>query len=143
MSIKEPIIFVEDDADDRYIYQEIFERLGISDRLRFFKEGKELLGYLQKTSDKPLIIFCDINMPRMDGLQLRRHLNDDEKLRRKSIPFVFFSTAATIDQVKEAYDLTVQGFFVKEHNFSETQTTLKMIIDYWSKCKHPNSSNQK
>ena len=86
------------------------------------------------------IVIMDINMPEMDGLQLRQRINGEEHLRRKSIPFVFFSTAATNQQVALAYDLTVQGFFIKESNFTEAQASIKMILEYWSKSKHPNNT---
>lgn len=138
MSVTGPIIFVEDDEDDLFIYEEICRKLNLPNKLIFFRQGEAAIEYLRRTSDKPFIIFCDINMPEMDGLQMRRQINDEEHLRRKSIPFVFFSTAATDQQVAMAYDLTVQGFFIKESNFAEVESNIKMIVDYWSKCKHPN-----
>ncbi|MGC1241305.1 MAG: response regulator [Chryseosolibacter sp.] len=134
-----PIIFVEDDEDDLFIFEEICGRLNLPNKLLFFQRGEAMLNYLRHTTEQPFIIFCDINMPEMDGLQLRERLNDEEQLRRKSIPFVFFSTAATRQQVKRAYELTVQGFFIKETNFTEAQANFKMILDYWAKCKHPNT----
>lgn len=136
--MKGPIIFVDDDADDQFIYEEIFRKIGRLNKLKFFRRGEALLAYLRETTDKPFIIFCDINMPEMDGLQLRKTINDEENLRKKSIPFVFFSTAATNSQVRLAYDLTVQGFFIKEHNFAETEETFRLILRYWEKCQHPN-----
>ena len=139
MSLKGPIIFVDDDPDDQFIYEEVCKKLDIVTKLRFFNHGKAVLNYLRETTEKPFIIFCDINMPEMNGLQIRKQINDEEQLRRKSIPFVFFSTAATNDQVRIAYDLTVQGFFIKEQNFADTVATFKMILEYWKKCKHPNS----
>ena len=140
MSISGPIIFVDDDSDDQFIYEEICIKLGVINKLKFFHRAETMLNYHRETTDKPFIIFCDINMPEMDGLSLRKAINDEEYLRRKSIPFVFFSTAATPAQVRVAYDLTVQGFFLKEQNFAETQATIKMILDYWRKCYHPNNS---
>lgn len=140
MSVTGPIIFVEDDEDDLFIYEEICRKLNLPNKLIFFRQGEAAIEYLRRTSDKPFIIFCDINMPEMDGLQLRQQINDEEHLRRKSIPFVFFSTAATDQQVAMAYDLTAQGFFIKESNFAEVQSNIKMILDYWSKCKHPNKT---
>ena len=74
----------------------------------------------------------------MNGIDLRKEINEDPALREKSIPFVFFSTAASPDQIRKAYDLTVQGFFIKQPTFAETEDTLKCILTYWSKCKHPN-----
>jgi len=140
MSEAGPIIFVEDDADDQFIYEEICLKLGMKNPVKFFNKAESLLNYLRETAEKPFIIFCDINMPIMDGLQLRKRINEEEQLRRKSIPFVFFSTAATPSQVKTAYDLTVQGFFIKGHNFAETMSTIKMVLDYWRRCRHPNVS---
>jgi CheY-like chemotaxis protein len=134
-----PILIVDDDVDDHFIFKEIMERLGLSNELRLFRNGYESLEYLRTTQEKPFIIFCDINMPRINGLDLRRTINNEEYLRRKSIPFVFFTTAASKAQIREAYDLTVQGFFIKEQSFIETEKTFKLILDYWDKCLHPNS----
>ena len=90
MSISGPIIFVDDDSDDQFIYEEICIKLGVINKLKFFHRAETMLNYLRETPDKPFIIFCDINMPEMDGLSLRKAINDEEYLRRKSIPFVFF-----------------------------------------------------
>lgn len=137
--IQEPIVFVDDDADDQYIYEEICKKLTLVNKRIFFRKATELLDYLRTTADKPCIIFCDINMPETDGLELRKIINGDEHLRRKSIPFIFYSTAATPEQVRKAYDMTVQGFFIKEQRFSDSVATFKMILDYWAGCKHPNA----
>lgn len=137
MSVEGPIIFVEDDADDQFIYREICTKLGVADRLRFFTSGEAVLRYLSETAEDPFIILCDINMPGMDGIELRKRINEDDYLRQKSIPFVFLSTAATPDQVAVAYKMTVQGFFLKQHSFAETLSTFRMIVDYWKTCKHP------
>jgi CheY-like chemotaxis protein len=142
MSINGPIIFVDDDADDQFIYEEICRKLGVANKLRFFERADTVLKYLRETQERPFIIFCDINMPEMDGITLRKQINDEDYLRRKSIPFVFFSTAATPAQVRVAYDLTVQGFFLKEQNFADSYTTIKMILEYWRKCYHPNNSEK-
>jgi CheY-like chemotaxis protein len=139
MYTKEPIIIVDDDLDDHFIFKEIAERLKLTNELIFFRNGAEVLPYLRTTLQKPFIILCDMNMPTMDGLELRRQMNKEEYLRKKSIPFVFFTTATSTQQVQEAYDLTVQGFFLKESSFDETEKTFKLIIDYWDRCKHPNS----
>ena len=139
ISEKEPIIFLDDDADDHFIFTEICKKLELRNELKFFSHGEDLLAYLRSTYDKPFIIFCDINMPHMSGLKVRRNINQDKALREKSIPFVFFSTAASPEQIKEAYHLTVQGFFLKEPTFAETEETFRLILQYWQKCKHPNA----
>ena len=140
ISDKEPIIFLDDDTDDHFIFTEICKKIGVQNELKFFKHGEDFLHYLRITPDKPFIIFCDINMPQMSGLAVRKTINEDKALREKSIPFVFFSTAASPEQIRQAYTLTVQGFFLKEPTFVETEETFRLILKYWQKCRHPNSS---
>ncbi len=138
-----PIVIVEDDLDDQFLMQKIFERIGISIELVFFSNGKEALTYLQETQCETFLILCDINMPVMNGLELRARINADETLRRKSIPFIFLSTAARDSDVEQAYDMTVQGFFQKENSLEQMQDVIASIVKYWNKSKHPNMLNRK
>ncbi len=138
--ISDPILIVEDDPDDQYFIRTIFEKLGVVSELIFFDDGLNALNYLQTTEKKTFLILCDINMPIMDGLELRRRIQKDEKLKKRSIPFVFLSTAARPKEVEEAYHLTVQGFFVKASQLSDMEKNLELILNYWLKCKHPNSA---
>jgi CheY-like chemotaxis protein len=134
-----PIVLAEDDIDDREIITESLRASGFSNDLRLFENGRELLDYLRVTTEKPLIILCDINMPVMNGFQLRHEIQSDEALRRKSIPFIFLSTDASPAAVEMAYELTVQGFFKKPSSFDQFRNVLKLILDYWCTCKHVNS----
>lgn len=134
-----PVIIVEDDLDDQDIIKEVFDSLKVPNALMFFTDGVETLTYLQTTSDQPFLILCDINLPKLNGLELRKEINADGRLRRKSVPFIFFSTNASRDAVAKAYDLTVQGFFIKGQTLQEVRDTLSLIIAYWSICKHPNN----
>lgn len=50
-------------------------------------------------------------MPGTSGLELRKKINEDEERKRKTIPFIFLTTTAGATAIKEAYLLSVQGFF--------------------------------
>lgn len=134
-----PILIVEDDPDDQDILKSVCSEIGVEDHLLFFNDGNKVVDYLKRTTQKPLLILCDINMPLMDGIELLEHINHDDYLKRKSIPFIFFSTAASPSQVRRAYELSVQGFFLKENSFEELKKTMHLILRYWLKCRHPNS----
>jgi CheY-like chemotaxis protein len=134
-----PLIIIEDDLDDQEIIKEILKSLDISNTLLFFSDGTEALTYLQTMAEQPFLILCDVNLPKMNGIELRMEINNDDRLRKKSIPFVFFSTNAHRDTVIQAYDLTVQGYFLKSATVRELEDTLGMIINYWSLCRHPNN----
>ncbi len=136
------IILVDDDRDDQELLMNVFESLGIPNEVLIFENGHEALLFLKQTPSQPFIIICDVNMPIMNGLELRRQINSNEFLRRKSIPFIFLSTSGDINAVIEAYELDVQGFFVKERYFEGIQEQIKQIVEYWKKCKHPNSDKQ-
>jgi CheY-like chemotaxis protein len=137
MTSNEPIIIIDDDLDDQFLMKKICEELNVCNKIIFFDDGREALRYLRAMAEKPFIIICDINMPAMNGLELRREINKDDELRRKSIPFVFFSTATSPAQIREAYDLSAQGFFLKETTFDKIRQTLKMILEYWATSRHP------
>lgn len=141
--IPAPIVIVEDDLDDQFLMQKIFERIGVRTELIFFSNGREAFTYLQETQRETFLILCDINMPVMNGLELRAEINANESLRRKSIPFVFLSTAARDSDVEKAYDMTVQGFFQKENSLEQMQEVIASIMKYWNKCRHPNMLNRK
>lgn len=133
------ILVVDDDEEDHDIMRSACEILGASDSLKFFHDGHALLAYLKTSESPPFLILCDINMPHINGLDLRAVIWNDVDLKRISIPFIFFSTSASPSQIKKAYDLTVQGFFLKGNSMDETVRKLRLILDYWKECKHPNS----
>jgi len=140
MSKTGPFVILEDDHDDQELLRDALKELGVLNSLHFFNNGVTALEYLKSTEDQPFIIFCDINLPLMNGLQFRQHIEDDERLRMKSIPFVFFTTSGDSNGINRAYKLTVQGYFTKENTFPAIKETLKLIIDYWAKCRHPDSA---
>jgi CheY-like chemotaxis protein len=137
MSIDGPVIFIEDDQDDQELYTEILRELGITNVVKCFPHGKAALEYLQETKEHPFIIFCDINMPVMDGMHFRREVCASDHLKQKSIPFIYLTTAVHNLAVQTAYDLHVQGFFKKPQEYEVIKSLLKKIIDYWMYCEHP------
>lgn len=85
-----PIIFIEDDLDDQEILKEVLHSLKISNTLLLFSDGMEAFSYLKTNEDQPFLILCDINLPKMNGLEFREKVVGDERLRKKSIPFFFY-----------------------------------------------------
>lgn len=75
----------------------------------------------------------------MNGLELRKQINADEVLRKKSTPFIFLTTASNAQLVQDAYDNTVQGFFKKAPDYAGLEKQIGSIIEYWKACLHPNN----
>lgn len=133
-----PIIIIEDDLDDQDILTDVFKELDYKNEIIFFDEGEKALAYLIATEVEPFIIFSDINMPKLSGMELREKIHENEDLRLKSIPYLFFSTSAEQSHVVNAYSKSIQGFFVKPSDYNEIRETIRIIVNYWSTCVSPN-----
>jgi CheY-like chemotaxis protein len=131
---------VDDDKDEWLLFKTALSDLKVNNKLMCFKNGVEAFQFLSTATETPFLILCDVNMPVMNGFELRRRLFDDPVLRKKSIPFIFHSSSASPEEVEKAYELTVQGFFIKTSGFEQISQQLKFIIDYWKNCREPNTA---
>jgi len=134
-----PIIVIEDDLDDQEILQEIFTNLGYDNKISYFADGNEALDYLNKSDVQPFLILSDINMPKLNGFELRNKIFTNAQLQEKCIPYLFFTTGANKKSVSEAYALSVQGFFLKPATMPKLQETIRKIVEYWRECIAPSS----
>lgn len=133
-----PIIIIEDDQDDQELMAEVFAELEYKNEILFFGDGELALDHLVNNKVEPFIVFSDINMPKLNGMELREKIHNNEDLRLKSIPYLFFSTSSEQEFIIDAYSKSVQGFFVKPNNYTDLKKTLKTIIEYWKTCVSPN-----
>lgn len=136
-----PIIVIEDDLEDQQLLDEIFKNLNFPNKVIFFSDGNDALNYLSATEEQPFLILSDINMPKMDGFEVRNRICTNEKLSLKCIPYLFFTTGVDKKAVHDAYAMSVQGFFIKPGTMAELQNTVKKIIEYWQECYAPSQFN--
>ena len=134
-----PVILIEDDADDQFLFKQVFQKLNYPNQVKYFPDGQEALDYLLSTTELPFLILSDINMPRLNGIELREKLHQDAALQLKCIPYLFFSTAASQEMVINAYSLSVQGFFIKQNSIEELEKSILYIMEYWKRCAAPNN----
>lgn len=131
-----PIVIVDDDPDEQYLYRKAFEKLKLDNTIVAFNNGKAALDYLTKAAVEPFVILCDINMPLMTGLEMREEMCRDQRLCKTNTPFIFMSTSARPSDVEKASSLYTHGFFQKETSFEKHESLIKRIIDYWSGCRY-------
>ena len=138
MNKRGPIIVIEDDMDDQELMGEVFAELDCKNEILFFSDGEIALEHLITNRIEPFIVFSDINMPKLNGMELREKIHNNEDLRLKCTPYLFFSTSSEQQHIIDAYSKSVQGFFVKPNNYNELKKTLQVILDYWKTCVSPN-----
>jgi CheY-like chemotaxis protein len=132
-----PVIIIEDDEDDKEILAEIFKKLKHRNEIIFFSNGQTALNFLTTTDIIPFIILSDINMPVLNGFDLRNKVRLDAQFSIKCIPYLFLSTSATSKMIAEAYSGSIQGFFLKGNTIPEIEKTISLIMDYWKQCTAP------
>src|SRR4051812_2669890 len=93
------LLLVEDNKGDQQLLKHAFLTLNISNPIIIAENGEEALNYLNEEGVQPVLILCDINMPRMDGLQLRERIYNNYHLRKKSIPFIFMSSGVSMREI--------------------------------------------
>ena len=133
-----PIIIVEDDKDDQEMFSEVFKELNYKNEIIFLNNGQEALTYLTANTIEPFIVFSDINMPKLNGIELRKQIHENEDMRLKTIPYLFFTTSAEQEAVVDAYSKSIQGFFVKPTSLQDLKSLVKIIVEYWQNCVSPN-----
>jgi CheY-like chemotaxis protein len=136
------IIIIEDDPDDQQMLGEVFKSLEFPNKITFFPDGARVLDYLLQPDVFPFLILSDINLPILNGFELRDRIFQNEEISRKCIPYLFFTTAADEKSVVTAYAHSAQGYFKKPHGYKELETTIKTIIEYWNQCYSPNRFRQ-
>jgi CheY-like chemotaxis protein len=132
-----PIIVIEDDPDDQQLLKETFQSLNYPYEVIFFSDGFEALDYIVRTDVKPFLILSDINMPKINGYELKMKIHTNEQLSIRCIPYLFFTTGANKKSVHDAYAMSAQGFFIKPNSVAALENTVRKIIEYWQECFAP------
>ncbi len=103
----------------------------------FFNNAVSALEYLKKKNIIPFLILSNVNLPTINGFEFKERCLKDEHLNYATVPFVFWSTFASTEQIKKAYDLGGHGFFIKGNSFESIKQSLIDIVNYWANSKRP------
>lgn len=132
-----PIIVIDDDSDDCELFKEACDELNVQNELLIFNHSDKAYEYLSNMTKRPFFIICDINMPLINGLELRQKINADEKMRLAAVPFLYWSTLGKSWIINKAYSLNVQGYFKKPITLSGIKAMVSTIMQYWDMSDHP------
>lgn len=128
------ILLVEDDSIDAKAFVRAMTKLKIANPVIHAKDGVEGLEKL-KSVPRPNLVILDINMPRMNGLEMLRKIREDEELRDT---IVFVLTTSNDDQDKfEAYNLNVAGYMLKSDMGNSFIRAVSLVENYWKVVEFP------
>lgn len=131
-----PVLLVEDDAVDIMTVKRCFKQLKIPNPLLIAGNGEEALLLLSKLETLlPCLVLLDINMPKMNGLELLHQLKQSAFL--KKTPVVMLTSSKEKSDVTECFELGVAGYLVKPVEYKEFVNIIQLLCAYWSKSELP------
>jgi CheY-like chemotaxis protein len=134
------ILLVEDDDGDAKALQRAFQKAKIANTIVRAADGMEALDMLKGANGKekmspPYILLVDLNLPRMNGIQLVQALRKENDLRHS---VVFILTTSKRDEDKlAAYDLNVAGYILKETAGQDFLNLVGLVDCYWRIVEMP------
>ncbi|MGG7664599.1 response regulator [Dyadobacter sp. BHUBP1] len=121
------ILLVDDDVDDQEIFLLTMQDTGADVECEFACDGIQALEKLGGESYQPHLIFIDINMPKMNGMELLVELKRNPRLVK--IPIYMYSTSDQKEIVTKCMELGASGFMKKSPDIEEMRRDFSQLID--------------
>jgi two-component system chemotaxis response regulator CheY len=103
------VLIVDDDVVSRMMLMHMIDGAGSYDVLEA-EDGEEAWQQLD-AGPRPAMLFCDLRMPRLSGMELLARVKADERFA--GLPFVLVSAAADGATMEQAIGLGADGYIVK------------------------------
>lgn len=125
------ILLVEDNEGDIVLAREALEEARIKNRITVITDGEKALEYLfyKDNNRKPDLILLDMNLPKVNGLEVLAKIKADEAL--KIIPVVMLTTSTSEQDVLDAYRNYVNCYINKPIDLEEFIVVIKNIESFW------------
>ncbi len=128
------ILLVEDNEGDARLLREILLEINKTVRLHVVADGLEAMAFLRYqgphlNAPRPDLILLDLNMPKMDGLEVLAQVKTDPWLR--TIPVIVLTTSQAETDVVRSYRLTASCYLTKPEELNELRSLVKSLNDFW------------
>lgn len=121
------IVLADDDEDDRFIFTEAFEELKIKNKVATFKDGIELMAYLEQPDNElPDLLFLDLNMPKKSGMECLREIKANKRFN--DIIVAIYSTSSSEEDIENTFVLGANIYIKKPNDFEELKKTLSEVV---------------
>jgi len=131
------ILLVEDNPSDVALTKRALEKSRISNRLVVVEDGEEALQYLFCTGeysdrdpqDMPTVILLDLNLPKINGIEVLRQIRQNEKTKR--LPVVILTSSKEDMDVLACYDYGANSYICKPVDFNQFVEAVGQLGLYW------------
>lgn len=132
------ILLVEDSQNDAELAIRELRKHNMANNLFHVKDGEEAIEFIfgtgryadvRQVSHPPKLVLLDIQMPRMNGIEVLQKIKSDERLR--STPVVMLTSSSQDPDIKKCYDYGVNSYIVKPVNFEGFATSIRNLGFYW------------
>jgi len=131
------ILLVEDNPNDAELALRALKKNNLANKIHLVKDGAEALEFIfaagayagRNIGNKPKVIFLDLKLPKVDGLEVLRKVKSDERTR--SIPIVVLTSSHEERDVVESYKFGVNSYIVKPVDFDKFIHAVAELGMYW------------
>ena len=121
------ILLVDDDEDDKLLFFDALAEIDGRIQCEYFNHGEQALKWLSAIKDLPNYIFLDLNMPRMNGIEILKAVKSD--LRTADIPVIIYSTSHNQQHREEAKRLGASWYIVKPYRLEDLKKEILFAIE--------------
>lgn len=129
MRIDHTILFVDDDADDLFLMEEVLTEVAPNYKMETAHNGAEALEKIEQlefSGELPCLIVLDLNMPKMNGKETLTKLRNNK--RTEKLPVIMFSTASLGSQ-EDFYTVHNATYLEKPIQHSKLYKLVKQFLD--------------
>jgi two-component system response regulator len=123
------ILLVEDNPNDAELTQRALKKSDIGARLAIARDGAEALEYLLGNRPRPRVVFLDLKLPKIDGIEVLRRVRSEERTR--CLPIVVLTSSQEERDINECYKLGVNSYVVKPVEFDKFYKAVGDLGIYW------------
>lgn len=121
------LLLADDDEDDCLLFSEALDEIAVPTKLSIVHNGEQLLRYLNtKKNELPHILFLDLNMPRINGLQCLKEVKEMTHLRQ--IRVVIFSTSYHQDIANQLFENGAIHYIQKPGDFKHLKLLIEKVL---------------
>jgi CheY-like chemotaxis protein len=128
------ILLVEDRTDDAETTMDALRDGRVHNRVHWVNDGEEAMAFLRRqgayaSSPVPDLILLDLNMPRMNGLEVLEEIKNHELWKR--IPVVMMTASEKEQDILSAYDRHANCYITKPLDIDKFIQAVRSIEDFW------------